>query len=127
MTSTIPARSNRPTPGQGGQSQADRGRDDHHGAALIRGHRAGRDGLARLVTRVGRGVEDVVQRADRGLQGRHGDPQADGGGRFRAGDKGHAEHDDAVEERREWVGQADEARQSGTDARRRTTVGGRQT
>ena len=66
---------------------------------------------------VGRRVDEVVDRPDRGLAGGHRDAEGERVARRGPGDEGERGRGDAVEERRERMGQPDEARRPGRERR----------
>ena len=66
-------------------------------------------GLPRLAAGVTRRIDQVVERPDRGLQGRHRDAEPERRRGIGAGDDRDGGHDDAVEEGRERMGQPDQA------------------
>ena len=95
------------------QREPEQRRHRHDDARAGRGDGPGRDRLARLAPGVGRRVDDVVERADRELERGHRCAEAQGGRGLSPGEHGDREHDEAVEDRREWMNETGQPRPVG--------------
>jgi hypothetical protein len=93
------------------QDEPHGGRNEGQERGRGRPDETGREGLAQLPSGVARDVDEVVDRADRGLEGDHRGAQPEGVQRPAAGEQGDGERGPAVEEGRKRVAQPNEAGQ----------------